>query len=191
MIFTNKDGELRLYSGTTTKYYMEILFTNADLSFPIGRGRPEETLVLNRGVADENAQYSDGPDNPILEGLPFSASLLADDTVKTGYLVDLLSGVTRINSKTMKTTKGSSSVTVSAGVSISTPTFADGQKITYDAEILYDGTNDLGYRLSEVYFNPMQQIINEGVDGIKVSLNGTIHGAIKKISAFSSGTSIC
>ena len=192
MIFTNKDGELRLYdgSGVTGPIYMEILFTNADLSFPLGRGRPEETLVLNRGNADENAQYSDGPDNPILEGLPFSASLMADDTVNTQYLVDLLSGVTLINNKSLTSTKGTSTVTVTATSTVSTPAFADDQKVTYDAEIIYDGSNDLGFKIDEIYFNPMSQVVNEGEDSITINLDGMIHGNITRISSFSSGTTI-
>ena len=60
-IFTEKDGELRIYDGTsggTHPFYMELLFTNSDLSFPIARGRPEENLTLNRGNMDSNAHYS-------------------------------------------------------------------------------------------------------------------------------------
>ncbi|NHJ85608.1 MAG: hypothetical protein FK734_09110 [Asgard group archaeon] len=192
MIFTSKDGELRLLDGTasTGPYYMEILFVNSDLNFPVGRGRPEENLILNRGNADSNAQYSDGPDDPILEGLPFTASLMADDTVNTQYLVDLLSGVTVINGKSMTTTKGTSTVTVTATSAVSTPAFADTRKTCYNAEILYDGSNDLGYRLKEIYFNPMNQTINEGVDSITINLNGMIHGNIERITAFSSGTTI-
>ena len=192
MIFTSKDGELRLYDGSasTGPIYMEILFVNSDLSFPLGRGRPEENLILNRGNADSNAQYSDGPDDPILEGLPFTVSLMADDTVNTRYLVDLLSGVTVINNKSLTTTKGTSTVTVTATSAVSTPSFADTRKMTYNAEILYDGSNDLGYKLDEIYFNPMNQIINEGTDNITINLSGMIHGNITRIASFTSGTTI-
>ena len=45
MKFTNKDGELRFYDGgTTNPYYMTVLFTNADINYPLGRSRPEEVL---------------------------------------------------------------------------------------------------------------------------------------------------
>ena len=65
MIFQHRDGELRVYSGTTKSIiggvtpsaskttaamYMSILFVNAGFSAPIARSRPIETLVMDRGV---------------------------------------------------------------------------------------------------------------------------------------------
>ena len=192
-IFTEKDGELRLYDGTsggTHPFYMSLLFTNSDLSFPIARGRPEENLTLNRGNMDSNAHYSEGSDEPLLEPLPVTFSLSADDSVNTSYLADLLSGVTTINSKELTSTKGTSAVTVSAGVTVTTPTFSDDQKVTYNAEIFWDGSTDLGFKLEEIFFDPKNQTVNEGADSVSVNANGMIYGQISRISAFTSGTTI-
>ena len=192
-IFTEKDGELRIYDGTsggTHPFYMSLLFTNSDLSFPIARGRPEENLTLNRGNMDSNAHYSEGSDEPLLEPLPVTFSLSADDSVNTSYLADLLSGVTTINSKELTSTKGTSAVTVSAGVTVTTPTFSDDQKVTYNAEIFWDGSTDLGFKLEEVFFDPKNQTVNEGADSVSVNANGMIYGQISRISAFTSGTTI-
>ena len=190
MIFKSKDGELRLYEGGAAPHYLVILFTQADLSFPLGRGQPEEILNLDRGNMDTNASYREGPDDSIMNPLPVKFSGKIDDTVYTHALVQLLSGSTSVGSAgAITTAKGKSSLVI-GGVSVATKTFADGAKLAYNLQVMYDGTTDFVYDLKEVYFPPDQQTITEGEDGVKLDANGFWYGSGGTKSAFTSGTAI-
>ena len=195
MIFKHRDGELRLYDGSsqsTGPAYMQILFTNADLTFPIERPRGEEMLNLDRGNVDTNSSYSLGSDEAIMEPLAFSFSARLDDTVNTTYLKSWMSGSsgTVINGHTLRTSKGLSSVTNGAGTAVSTPVFADTKKIAYNAEVLWDGAVDFGYKHSEIWFAPDQQTVSESDDSVTLNLNGLIYGEISELAAFTTGATI-
>lgn len=188
MIFKHKDGEFRIYDGGTP-YYLEVLFTGADLSFPIKRGRPEEMLNMDRTNFDSNASYSLGADDPILEPASFTITAKLDDTgTNTTYLKQIVSGVTTINSKTVTTTKGTTKIKNGADVGITTPSFKDARKTAYNVEVLWSGTTNMGYRLAEVYFPPASQTISEAEDAVTISVNGMVYGSITPISAFTSGS---
>jgi len=191
MIFKHKDGELRISDrqSATTGYHIQVLFTEANLTFPIGRPKVEEVLNTDRGNFDTNASYSEGPDDAIAEPMPLSVSARLDDTVNTEYLRDWLSGATVINSHTLKTWKGHTSLVVGE-VDVSTPSFADSSKMAYRVEVLWSGSNDYGWRLDEVYFPPDQQTITEGEDGVVLSMNGLIYGGVSPITAFSDTSNI-
>lgn len=193
MIFTNKDGALRLYDSHPTPYYLEILFTNADLNFPLQRGKPEEMLNMDRGNMDSNASYSEGSDEPITNPLPIRFSCKIDDTIYSHTLAAILSGVTKLSGQTeaitVQSTKGDTSLTV-AGAAVSTPSFADSSKTCYNIEVWYDGSTDFAYQLNEVYFPPDQQTITEGEDMITLEANGLWYGSGGTVSAFTSGKSL-
>ena len=74
MRFTHKDGELRIAdaSAATGPIYIEVLFTNADLSFPVERPLADEELNMDRGILNSDATYSLGSDDKTMEPLPFS-----------------------------------------------------------------------------------------------------------------------
>ncbi len=199
MKFTNKNGELRIYDGGgTTTAYLRILFTNADLNAPLQRGKPEEQINLDRGNFDSNASYSEGPDNPIVDPLPITFSGKIDDTSYTHDLVNWLSGVTHWactntsdfpSGVTLTSTKGTTSLIV-GGSAVSTPAFADSSKQAYNIEVLFDGSTDIGWRWSEVYFPPNEQTIVESEDAITLNVNGQWYGAGTTITAFSSGSTV-
>ena len=190
MIFKSKDGELRLYDGKGSPRYLQILFTNADLSFPLSRGKPEEVLDMDRGNMNTDASYRNGPDEPIMAPLSVKFSGKIDDTVYSHALIQLLSGSTSVGSATkVYSTKAKSSLKVS-GASVATKTFADSSKIAYNLQVAYDGTVDFVYDLKEVYFPPDQQTLTEGEDGVKWEGNGLWYGSGGTKSAFTSGTAI-
>ena len=196
MIFKHRDGEFRIYDkgGGTIPWYIEVLFTNADLTFPLARNRGEEALTMNRSQLDSDSSYSLSSDEPIMEPLPISITCLLDDTVNTTYLTEWIkssgnSGAI-VNAHTLRSTKGTSSVTNGVGVSVTTPEFADTSKATYDIEVLWDGATDLGYKLSEIYFTPSEQTIGEGDDALTLNISGVIYGAIDPITSFSTGATI-
>jgi len=198
MIFSNKKGELRLYdggAGASGPYYLQILFTQADLNFPLNRGKPEEILEMDRGNFDSNAQYREGSDNPIADPLPVRFSAKLDDTNFTHRLVSILGGVTTVPSGTttssgeLTTTKAGSTLNV-GGAAISTLAFTDTSKMAYDLEVKYDGSKDFIYQLNEIYFPPHEQTITEGEDGIIVEANGLWYGSGGTIASFTTGKSL-
>ena len=106
--FTERDGAIRLYDGTGTPYYLELVFDQADFSGPLGAPRTEEMLVLNRQQMDSYAHYVKGSDEALMAPVEISLSALLTDTEAiTDYLLDWLTGQT-VNSNTIATTKGDS-----------------------------------------------------------------------------------
>ena len=193
MIFTSKNGELRLYDSHPTPYYLKVLFTNADLSFPLSRGKPEEVLNMDRGNMDSNASYSQGSDEPIMAPLSVKFSGKIDDAIYSHKLVKILSGATKLSASTeaivVQSTKGNSNLNI-GGTAVATKTFADNSKTCYNIEVKYDGTTDFIYQLKEIYFPPDQQTLTEGEDGVKLEANGLWYGSGGTKSAFTSGKSL-
>ena len=191
MIFQGKDGQLRLYEYGTSgiSFYMKVLFCEMNYDGPLARLRGEERLIMDRGMWDSNAHYVTGNDEPRYAPMPLTFSCRVADTALFGTFADWVSGVTRLKSSTGGTTiiKSWSGKTTIDGVT--TPVFADTAKSTYRVEVLWDGTNDFGFRSEEVYFPPGEQKITESADALTITVNGQIMGDVTRISAFTSGTS--
>ncbi len=194
-IYTAKDGELRLYDGTSpTPYYLSIPFAGADFSGPEGRPRPEENLVLNRGVFDDNAHYYQGGDEGVLAPLALSFSALIDDTLNRQKLRDALCNLDgaspwTVGGNSWATTKGTTQLKAGDGTLHTTPAFADSSKVCVNVEILWNsGANDIGRSYAEVYFPPDQVTVTEGAEGVRLDIHGLIYGEITEITAFTAGT---
>jgi hypothetical protein len=187
MKFTKRRGILRLYDGTGTPFYLRIKF-DGDTAFPLGVPSTEEVLVMDRGVMTADAHYIQGGDDKVMEPGEFTFSTIVEDTTITTYLLAWLRGET-VNSHTIVTTKGT---TARVGA-ITNPGFADTSKKAFNCEILWDASSagtDLGYKVTEVYFDLAEQKIQEGDDGVTLSLNGKIYGSITAIAAFTAGTDV-
>ena len=187
MIFQHRDGELRVYSGTTcpgsttgTKF-ISVLFVNAGFSAPISRSKPIETLVMNRGVYDSNAEYRNGMDSEKMEPLPLSWAIKTVDDTTTQWFVRLLTGSSplKVRNKVVRSSKGESKID-----GVSTPLFSDSAKMALDVEVLWDGTSDLGFKWREVYFPGAQQTVSEGEDEVTINVNGMVYGDVTRITAF-------
>jgi hypothetical protein len=190
MIFKNKDGELRLYEGGAAPHYLQVLFTQANLSFSLNRGKPEEVLEMDRGNMNSNASYRMGSDEPMMNPLPVKFSGKIDDTAYTHALIQLLSGSTHVGSAgEITTAKATSSLRVS-GASVATKAFSDTSKKAYNLQVAYDGSVDFVYELKEVYFPPDQQTITESENGVTWEGNGLWYGSGGTKSAFTTGTAI-
>jgi len=189
--FTAKDGELRLYaSGDVTAYngppYCKILFVNGDLTCPIGRNRPEETLVLDRLKFDGNTHFVQGSDAAIAEPLPMSFSFRAFDQAAG---TELLNWVTKHRPYTAEgadgplliTTKGTSGLLDYNGDYHHTNNFTDTSKVCFNVEVRFapaGGGSSLTVKLHEVLFNQGDQTLNEGEDAVNVNLSGMVYGSI-------------
>lgn len=183
--FTNKDGELRLYEGSASTWYLPIRFTGADFSGPLGRNRPEETLILDRQTLDCNTHLIETSDARIVEPAGLSFSCRMYNAGSSGLLLDMLSGRT-VNSKTMVTTKGT---TQNDGAN-DNPVFLDTSKKAFNVEIKWAGSDEAGndlsgasyenlvFKYNETFFDLGDQTITEAEDGVTLSLSGLVYGTI-------------
>jgi len=195
MILQHRDGELRVYSGatsgakTTGKYYIEALFVNAGFNAPVARTRPSETLVMDRGVYDANAEYRQGMDEEKLAPLPLSFEFKLIDDVTTQYLIRMLSGTSPlvVNGKTLRSTKGNSAID-----GVSTPQFSDSKKIAWDVEVLWDTAGSTqGFKWCEIFFPGDQLMLTEGEDEVAIAAAGLVYGDVTRITtSFTSGTTV-
>lgn len=201
-VFQGYDGQLRLYSygskigaePSATTYYLEVLFCGMDFSGPAMRGKPGETLIVNRGTISSQSHYVKGSDEECYAPLPISFTARLADTVNARVLNDWLSGVT--------TTIGGSTLTIvpwpadhttfasTAGTGVSVPLPNDAQKPTYKVQILWDGTKDLGFQYENVNFKPQETTIAEAADSLTISAAGDVYGDVSRITSFYSGASI-
>jgi hypothetical protein len=201
-IYYGKRGELRLYDGGTPKKYVLITFSNMDINVPEGPGRPEDIIVLNRAQLDAAAGYIQGPDDPIVNPMQLTMSFRLDDgqpdlihefialRFANGQAAAWVAGGA---ATALITTKGTS-VGRRAGLTgslIALPQFQDPAKKCVDIEVLWtQAAGSTGRRLTEVYFPPDQQSLNEAVDSVTVNMNGQVYGNVAQITAFSAGTQL-
>lgn len=188
MIFTGKDGELRVMdqglSGTT--HYLKLLFTEMDFSAPTSRPRTDETLIMDRGNFNSDSHYIQSNDEPHMAPLAMTFSCKLADTENSRIISDWFSGITIMAGSTqIYSADGKTQID-----SVTLPGFADSGKQSYYVEIWFDGTTDLGYKYNEVYFPPGEQTIAESGDGLTLSVNGQVYGDVTRIAAFAGNTAI-
>lgn len=206
--YVGKKGEFRFYavSGAANSVvnYFTMLFSNMDAEFPMGRARPEETVVMNRGKLDSFYHYVLGDDRIIVDPLTMTFSCEIDNTTNRQKLRDFINADAAVDtawivgSTNLNTTKALSTHTklrpgldTAAGAGIATVAFDDIRKMTCDAEILFDqGASDIGQRFEECYFPPAQQRIREEAARVAVSMTAMIYGHISEITSFTSGTAL-
>lgn len=198
MIWTNRDGELRLveHGNAGVTYYMEVLFTDANLSGPVSRQRTEEILYANRGnIKSDKFGYNEGSNMVRLEPLPLTFTCRTADTDHSEALIKWLSGVTTVRGHRLYSRTGAGATSMiripqlnigSAGL----PSFKDGAKQTYEIQVLWSGSgvSNLGILWDEVYFPPHEQTVTEAEEGISLNINAQIYGGVTYITAFQGGT---
>jgi len=187
--YTNRSGKMRLYDGTATPFYLELDFDAGDFTGPLYEPLTEEILKLNRGKADSDAHYIEGPEDKIYEPVQLSFSVMLTDLSISGYFldwIDVLNGeTTTINSNTIVTTKAT---TQRNGVTC--PAFADTNKLACNLEILWDEDTDRGWQYNEVFIPGDQATVTESDDGVVVAATAMWYGSIARISAFTAGATV-
>lgn len=197
--YYQKVGRVRFYSGNTpTPFFLEVPF-RGNLTAPIDRPRPAETLVLDRGRVTADSHYISAPDNVILDPLPISLNFrMANTEPNYSKLLTIVRspGGTLfkvIGGHQWTTAKGTTQVRNAdpLGTALhTTPSFTDPEKWCVNMEALWedsDGSNDRGFRWGDVYFPPNQQL-TEGEGDVMIALNGEVWGNVALISAFTAGT---
>lgn len=200
--YYGKNGELRFYDGTATPNYIVLPFSEMNLNVPEGANRPEELIRMNRGQLDSLAHYIQGLDDPIVEPVQMTTSFRLISGVNKNLIHDFLglryasgqqaSWEAGTGPTPLTTTKGTSAGRPAGltGTLVTLPLFTDPKKVCVNVECLWDDLNGskIGRLLSEVYFRPGEQSLNEAPDGVIVNLNGQVYGQIRDITEFTSGS---
>jgi hypothetical protein len=175
-----------------------------NLTVPEGANRPEEILRLNRGQLDSNAHYVQGLDDPIVEPVTMTTSFRLESGAGKELVHEFL-GLRFASGQDVTWNAGSGSVALVTtkgtsvgrpagltGTLVTLPLFTDPKKKCVNCEGLWDdlASSKIGRQLSEVYFRPGEQSLNEAADGVMVNLSGLVYGHIKSITAFTAGTQL-
>lgn len=197
---------MRFYDGTGlptpgTQKYITLRFSEMNLTVPEGANRPEEMLRLNRGQLDANAHYIQGLDDPITEPVQMTTSFRLESGTNKELVHEFL-GLRFASGQDVTWNAGSGNVALitTKGTSVGRPSgltgalvvlpqFTDLKKKCVNCEGLWDDLtgSKIGRQLSEVYFRPGEQSLNESPDAVMVNLNGLVYGSINSITAFSAG----
>lgn len=177
-------------------------FSEMNLQVPEGANRPEEMIRLDRGQLNSNAHYIQGLDDPIVEPAQMSVSFRLISGTNKNLIHDFLglrfasgqqatweAGGTPV---ALTTTKGTSAGRPAGltGTLVVLPLFTDPKKVCVNVECLWDDLtgSKIGRLLSECYFRPGEQTLNEAPDAVMVNLNGLVYGQIKDITVFTTGS---
>jgi hypothetical protein len=180
------DGELRIYEGSASNCYFKVVFVQADPQIPMGRPRPEQRLIMDRGRFSADAKFSKGGDETRFAPLDMSFSARIDESTNRDALFEALT-VGTVGGKNFVTTKAT---TQTDGITL--PPFDNDAKMrTVNIELLYTGnTNNFGYKCNEVFFPPEMLLTGPAdTEGINMAITGRIWGDIVTISSFTAGVS--
>jgi len=193
--YTMLNGQCRLYDSTPTPKYLALTFMGGDLTCPEGRGRPEETPIMDRGIVTTTlGHYIKGDDTPILEPVEVSYTLrlpnvVADENkIIAAHSNPRLASPWQIGSDTWATTKGDFTLTNGDAATFTDPAFADTMKFCVNIEIIWTrGGVTTGRKIGAVWFPADSLTIAESADGVTLSATGQCYGTITSITAFTSG----
>jgi len=163
--------------------YYEVKFASMDFSGPIGRPRPVEIPIFNRGRMDAAAHFIKGPDDVLYTPLELAYSCLIDDTYNNDNIFEALE-CGNPNYGTWTSTGTSSKGDTQNDGSNDNPAFVDSGKKTVNIQMLWTGDNPLGYAFYEVYHPPDEGSLTESADGITLSTRGGVYGVIERIYGF-------
>ena len=170
--------------------YIEVPFSNMDLSGPEGRNRPEEILRLNRAQLDTNASYIQGIDDPIQEPMTLTFSCLMDSNINaTGLTLALQGGNAGISeSWPLAAVSTKTDTQLAAGLTgtlVNTPPFTDPTKKTVCIQTMWtvdldvDPTARIFREYNEILVVGQGITLTEAVDGITLAVNAMIYGDIR------------
>lgn len=197
-VHTTQRAETRILDGSGTPNYLILPFVQPGGQFPIARARPAQVPRLNRGIIDEYAHYTRGPDEPIIAPIVVSLTVWMDEQIGEHVLQALCNpyrtATWTVGDGTFTSAAGTGTTILNgAGVAVPVPQADDPEHDRVHVEWLFKGrvagTNDTGWRHEECYFPPELQ---NHVEGDPNAINLVYHcfGAIFPIEAFTAGTNI-
>ncbi len=194
--FQGRDGALRIYDGSTTPSYVQIKFSQMNMTGPLGKPRPVDPIVV---TVDGYTHVPDGAgyEQALYEPLPISWSCHVDDVMGAWKLRDALCNPDlhtpwRVGGVAWTSTKGRGSIILPDGNFVGTEPFFDVMKQAVDVEILFSdlraaGGSAWGVRYSECYFPPQDSSYNESADAVEMQCRGLTYGNITIIGGFTAG----
>jgi hypothetical protein len=187
-LYIGREGKIRFIDSTAPAFYVEMVLENMDFKGPLGRPRPEETLVLDRENLSSAMHYIVTSERAIAEPVAVSFTVRLDDTTLRQRMRDILdadsAAAWTVDGDTWVTTKGDHTLTDVDGNAHTGVAFADTRKRCCDVEVLWNsGATDIGVQYGAVYFDPGQQEIGEAEDAVSVTINGMCYEAITEITS--------
>jgi len=163
--------------------YFEVAFSKMDFNGPIGRARPDEILVMERGLVNSKMHYVNTSVMKLYEPIPISFSCLIDDTYNKNDIELALACGNPGSTRWTSTGTTSKATTMNDG-SVANPAFADPtNKKAVNVQILFTSTAsgglDFGWAYYETYFPGNEITVSEGEDGNILTAAGGVYGVIE------------
>ena len=163
--------------------YLEVAFSKMDFSGPLGRARPEEVLILERGNFNSKAHYINQTSMKLYEPLPISFSCIIDDTYNKNDIELALACGNPSSARWTATGTSSKGSTANGIAGVANPQFADSTNMkTVNVMILFSSPGsgtDFGWAYYEVFFPRDQITVSEGEDGNILTVAGGVYGVVE------------
>jgi len=161
--------------------FFEVSFSKMDFNGPIGRPRPEEVLILDRGNANAKMHYINQTDMRLYEPIPISFSCILDETYNKDDIELALACADPDSTNWTATGTTSKGSTMNDGA-IANPAFVEAAKKCVNVLIRFASPGsglDFGWAYYEVFFLKSETQISEGADGVILSASGGVYGVIE------------
>jgi hypothetical protein len=208
--YQGRDGALRLLdkTGAGSPWGIQVKFEQMDMRVAFVQ-RPEEIPRLDRERLTDDAHLQLGSDEPIFQPIDVTFSFRMGSQEQDAFLE--FAGVEYMNRAGANTADWTVKGTPAAGLvstkgralsgdglyaggridgkgsAVVLPPFADRKKVCVDVETIWgevDGSHKMGFRMTEVYFEPGQQNVSEAADAVTVNMTGRVYGKVDRINAF-------
>mgnify|MGYP001593692448 CR=1 FL=1 len=195
LTLVGKLGRIRILSGDSPPYYVEIPFSNMDLNAPFARSRPIDPIIPN-ATGFSHAPKDESYDAAFYEPQSLSFSCKVDFTTNSWKLRQALCNpdlqpVWSVGGNTWTSTKGRGSIILADGKYVGTRPFFDTKKVAVKIEALWEDSragSAVGMSWDETYIPPQDVSIEESADDVTLSIDGLVYGAIQILGGFTSGT---
>jgi hypothetical protein len=165
--------------------YYYVPFVKMDYNGPLGRGRREEILVLNRGTLDSYANHMEGGDEKLFGSVQIGFSADIDDTHNRIALNKALICDNPASTYWNATGESSKGTSYAEGTT-KYPVFVDTTKKTVNIQVLWDNGVGIpmGFAFYEIFFDGSELKLTESDEGLAMALSGLCFGAIEIINEF-------
>ena len=195
--FQGRQGEIRIYDGSTPPKYVSLKFVQMNFSGPLAKSRGIEPVVTTAGG------YLHSPVSPDYEqslyepsAISFSMWVNSDDwNVHRAAFSNIdMASSWQVGNHVWSSTKGRGSLVVFDGSYRATQPFFDEKKKAVDVQVRWKDTSNasgsiIGMRYDEAYFPPQSISIVESPDFVELRCQALVYGNIEPIGDFSTGTS--
>ena len=192
-----RDAVFRIYDETAvTPLYVICPFLDGSMSFPVAPPRPEDTIVLNQGLADANMHYVIESDEAVLAPIEVPLTFMLEASVNCVKVMQAMSNPWQEATWQPVSTTFAPAATLGAriganGQSITCKLPVDGRRAISCVHVEVFAANpdgsadDFGYRFQGVYFRPPEVSFGNPTGTFETTME--VYGSTAKISAFTTG----